>query len=108
MVVVVVVVGGQAFVDQRRIVEQDAGDLTGGGGPNSLERLPGRRSIVGGRLLGEPAGRALRRVGANWPNVDIFARLVSGVPGDVAAMLEADITERHLALTGAGKRRGGR
>src|SRR5690606_4356301 len=104
VVVVVRVLGGQTLVDQNRVVEEDQHDLSGRGGPDALDEGTGGRPVVGGRLPGDPAGRALRRVGADGPDVHVDAEPVAGVAGDGPAMLEADVTERYLAVAGGGER----
>src|SRR5690606_1685644 len=76
----------------------------GRGGPDALDEGTGGRPVVGGRLPGDPAGRALRRVGADGPDVHVDAEPVAGVAGDGPAMLEADVTERYLAVAGGGER----
>src|SRR4051795_1943550 len=94
--------GRPPLADQHRIVEVDELDVSGRRRPDQVDQVPGRCPVV---CAGAPvrAPCALVLVRADGPDVDVEPVLVGLVPGDVPAVLEADVTDRHPTVAACGE-----
>src|SRR4051812_44484583 len=94
--------GRPPLADQHRIVEVDELDVSGRRRPDQVDQVPGRCPVV---CAGAPvrAPCALVLVRADGPDVDVEPVLVGLVPGDVPAVLEADVTDRHPTVAARGE-----